>query len=65
MQLSKSKKVLDDVVPHTESATLGLTLAPSMVLLHLSHIEELDLLIVPLICVSRWQLRLELLSEED
>jgi hypothetical protein len=44
---------------------LGLALAPSTVLLYISHIQESDLLVVPLICMSRWQLRLELLAEED
>jgi hypothetical protein len=46
-----------------EGATLGL--APSMVLLYFSHVQESDLLVEPLVCVARRQLGLELLSEED
>jgi hypothetical protein len=56
-----SKKVLNDVVPHTECGPL----AAGTFLLYFSHIQESDLLIVPLICVVRWQLRLRLLSEKD
>jgi hypothetical protein len=45
--------------------TLGLALVPATVLLYFSHIQQLDLLVVPLVGVTRRQLRLVLLSEED
>jgi hypothetical protein len=56
-----SKKGLNDVVPDTECGTLGM----ATVLLYFAHIQESYLVSVPLFCVARWQLRLELLAEED